>query len=267
MTSEKDYFKANEALWDAKTPTHVKSAFYNQEAFMNGETSLRKLELAELPDVRGKKLLHTQCHFGQDTLSLQRMGAQCTGVDFSGVALEKAREMNDALGLSARFLRTNIYDLDKVDNSLYDMVFTSYGVITWLPDLERWAAQLMARLAQGGEFLMVEFHPVIYMLDWDKATFAYRYFNDGSPYEEEEEGTYADPSAVIRKKEYFWQHPLSDVMSALMLHGLEVTSFKEYDYSPYDVFPGSAHRAELEYCYSVNGITLPHVFSLKGIKK
>ena len=267
MSKEQEYFDTNAALWDAKTRIHLKSDFYNQAAFMKGATSLKKIELAGLPDLHGKSLLHSQCHFGQDTLSLQRMGAQCTGIDLSSVAIATATELNKQLGLAARFVQTNVYEIDQYIQEQFDLVFTSYGVIGWLPDLDRWAEQLMQRLKPGGIFYMAEFHPCMYMFDWDNNQVAYRYFNNGEPYVEEEEGTYADKSADIKLKEYFWQHSFEEVLSSLIKHGLQITGFKEYDYSPYDLFSDSVLRAEQEYIFQVNGINIPLVFEIQGIKR
>jgi len=267
MSQEKEYFKTNKKLWDEKTRIHIKSDFYDLPGFLKGHNSLRKIELAELPDLRGLKILHSQCHFGQDTLSMQRMGGLCTGIDLSEVAIEHARKYNEALGLDAKFIAANIYDLDKHIEEQYDLIFTSYGVIGWLPDLDRWAHQLMKRLKSGGIFYIAEFHPTMYMFDWDTQKVSYHYFNTGSPTLEIEEGTYADRESAIKLEEYYWQHSLEEIFSALMKEGLEITSFKEYDFSPYPIFGKEEKTADQEYIFKVNGFKIPLVFSLQGLKK
>lgn len=267
MQNEHEYFKANQALWDAKTRVHIKSDFYDQKSFLEGKNTLQKIELGHLPDLKGLSVLHSQCHFGQDTLSMQRMGAQCTGIDMSPVAIETARNINTQLGLEATFETCNVYDLDKVIAERFDLVFTSYGVIGWLPDLDRWASQLSARLKSGGQFHITEFHPMMYMYDWEKGKVNYRYFNNGEPYVEEEEATYADKNASIGMIEYFWQHSLADVFSALLKNDLEITGFYEYDYSPYNVVSAEKPRAENEFIFQDNGINIPLVFSINAIKK
>ena len=266
MNQEKDFFETNKALWDAKTKIHVKSAFYNNESFLAGATSLRKIELAELPPLQGKTVLHTQCHFGQDTISMQRMGAQCTGVDMSSESIKEATAMNAQLGLGARFIESNIYDLDQHLTEQFDLVFTSYGVLGWLPDLDRWAYQIASRMKPGGTFLLVEFHPTMYMFDWATKKLEYRYFNNGSPYEEIESGTYADRDSDIQLKEYFWQHSFEDIIGSLLKHGIQLSSFKEYDYSPYAIFDKEEKRAEEEYIFQVNGINIPLIYALQGTK-
>jgi len=266
MSNEQEYFKTNEALWDAKTRIHLKSEFYDQKSFLAGKTSLKQIELEGLGDVEGKSILHSQCHFGQDTLSLQRMGALCTGIDLSTVAIETAKSINANLGLNANFVPCNVYDLDKHVQEQFDIVYTSYGVIGWLPDLDRWAKQLIKRLKPAGTFYMVEFHPIMYQFDWDTKELAYRYFNDGEPYVEEEEGTYADKAAGIKMKEYFWQHPISDILSALLDNGMRLTRFKEYDFSPYNIFSESEKRGDDQYIFKINGIGIPLTFEVQGIK-
>lgn len=259
----KHYFDTNQRLWDKKTDIHVNSDFYNMEAFLKGKTSLKPIELEVLPpSLQNMDLLHLQCHFGQDTLSLERMGASCTGIDFSQNAIDKASEIRDQLNLKSSFVVSNVYDIDKHLDQLYDIVFTSYGVITWLPDLDLWAEQISKRLKVGGQFIMTEFHPVLYMFDWESNKIGYRYFNSEGPYKEEEQGTYADSDADIKMTEYFWQHSLSEVIASLINQGLSIQAFKEYDYSPYDIFIDADERASGEYVFSHNEIIPPHIFTL-----
>src|SRR3954452_15106402 len=125
----------NRAHWDEATDVHVASDFYDVASFKAGTNRLHGIERAELGDVSGKSLLHLQCHFGLDSLSWARLGAQVTGIDFSANAIELARSLSEQTGIPARFIQTNIYDLPEVLSEQFDVVFTSYGVISWLPDL------------------------------------------------------------------------------------------------------------------------------------
>ena len=267
MQQYKTFFDANEALWNAKTEVHIKSDFYDMEGFLKGNTSLRKIEIGELPDLTGKSLLHLQCHFGQDTLSLERLGATCTAIDLAPNAIKQARSIRDQLGMKSKFICCNVYDTDKHIMDTYDIVYTSYGTIIWLPDLDLWAKQVTQRLPKGGLFYMTEFHPFIFLFDWEKDRIAYNYFNTGEPTMEETQGTYADVDAPIQMKEYFWQHSLSDIFQALIDNGMEICMYKEYDYSPYDIFDNSKKRAEQEYIYEHEEMSLPHTYTLKAIKK
>ncbi len=261
------YFAANQKLWDAKTGIHVDSAFYDMSGFLKGKNSLRKIELAELPDLKGKTVLHSQCHFGQDTLSMQRMGAQCTGIDLSSKAIAMARQYNSQLGLNAKFVQCNVFDIDKHIDEQFDLVFTSYGVLGWLPDMEKWATQMASRVKEGGMFYIVEFHPTMYMFDWNDYKVGYPYFYEKEPTKEVEIGTYADRESDIELEEYFWQHHMGEIIQALIEQGLEVVSFQEYDYSPYQIFGKEVKRANQEYLFPVNNVNIPLTFSLKCIKK
>lgn len=260
---ENEYFRTNQTLWDHKTPVHAKSEFYQMEAFKQGQTSLQQIELDLLPNLQGKKVLHLQCHFGQDSLSFARMGAEVTGVDFSHQAIRLARQLNEELGLNARFIECNVYDLAEQLDETFDYIFTSYGTITWLPDLSRWAQIIGRFLRPGGTFLIVEFHPAFYMFDTEKHRPAFSYFNQGTPYEEMMEGTYADPEADLVDKEYFWCHSLDEVLGALLAQGLQLKRFQEYDYSPYNCFPNLTRRKKGEYVYDHFGVRIPHIFALE----
>ena len=228
-----EYLKVNRDNWNKRTEIHVKSDFYDQESFEKGRSSLQEIELKLLGDVSGKKILHLQCHFGQDSLSLARMGARVTGVDLSDKSIEYAVETAKKLGMEADFICCNVLDIDKHLDDRYDIIFTSYGAIGWLPELKKWGRLIRQFLKPDGRFIMVEFHPVIWMFDNAFNKFAYSYFNRGAIVEEFT-GTYAEPASDVQMKAYGWNHPLSDVFSALLEGGLTITCFDEYDYWPYN---------------------------------
>jgi SAM-dependent methyltransferase len=181
-------------------------------------------------------LLHLQCHFGQDTLSWARLGARATGVDFSATAIKRANQLALLSGVEARFVESNLYDLPSVLHDKYDIVFTSYGVLGWLPDLDRWAEIVARYLKPGGIFYIVEFHPIIWMFDDDFQALIYPY-DSRQVMEFEEDGTYADREAPVKGKSYSWNHGLSSVIEALISHGLSISFFREHLHSPYNIFP------------------------------
>jgi 2-polyprenyl-3-methyl-5-hydroxy-6-metoxy-1,4-benzoquinol methylase len=261
MAEELNYIEINRALWDEKTAHHVKSDFYDVEGFMQGKTSLKHIELGLLGDVKGKSILHLQCHFGQDSLSLARMGAKVTGVDFSGEAINNARELNEQLGLDATFICTDIYSLPDVLPGQFDIVFTSYGTIGWLPDMKRWAEVVARYVKPGGTFLLVEFHPVVWMFSNDFSGVQYSYFNR-EPIIETLEGTYADRNADIKKQEIGWNHDLSEVMQSILAAGLQISGFYEYDSSPCNCFQNTVEVAPGT--YQVLGMEgkIPMVYAL-----
>ena len=153
--------QVNRRNWNERTPVHAASDFYDVEGFKAGRITLRDLERREVGEVSGKTLLHLQCHFGLDTMSWARLGAKPTGVDFSDAAIDLARSLNDELGLGVRFIHSNIYDLPGVLDEQFDIVFTSYGVLCWLPDLDDWARVASNHLKPGGVFYIAEFHPLM----------------------------------------------------------------------------------------------------------
>jgi 2-polyprenyl-3-methyl-5-hydroxy-6-metoxy-1,4-benzoquinol methylase len=260
---EQAYFEQNKKLWNAKVRFHLRSAFYDVAGFKAGANSLTEIELAELPDLKGKNLLHLQCHFGQDTLSLARLGATVTGVDFSEEAITAAQELSDELHIPARFLNANIYDLERSLDEKFEVVFTSYGAIPWLPDLNRWARLVSKYLEKGGIFLIAEFHPLLYLLNFDNGKIEYNYFKTEKPYEEIVAATYADSDAEIHETEYFWNHSFEEIIMSLVNAGLTLELFKEYDYSPFNCFSNMKEVAIRRYRYDLDGIQLPHVFLLK----
>ena len=135
MEDRSHYFKTNKATWNEKVKVHAKSVMYDLQAFKEGKSSLMCYELDALGDVDGKSLLHLQCHFGQDTLSWSRLGAQCIGVDLSDEGIKLAKRLNTELNLDAEFVCCNVLDASEFIKDTFDIVFTSYGVIGWLPDL------------------------------------------------------------------------------------------------------------------------------------
>jgi 2-polyprenyl-3-methyl-5-hydroxy-6-metoxy-1,4-benzoquinol methylase len=265
MQSYNQYFEANRQLWNNKTPVHKNSEFYGVDAFLQGNTTLNAIELNELGDVSGKKILHLQCHFGMDTLSLARMGAEVTGVDFSDAAIEEAKKLTVQSGLKARFIQANVYDLPSVLNEKFDIVFTSYGVIGWLPDLQLWATVIDNFLKPGGFFYMAEFHPVVWMLDEDFKEVKY-YYHNKELIEVELEGTYADREADLKGKEYSWNHSISEVLNALLSKNLQLQFFNEHSYSPYACFNNLVKGDDGNYRVKGMEDKIPMVYSLKALK-
>ncbi|MGC1203463.1 MAG: class I SAM-dependent methyltransferase [Flavobacteriaceae bacterium] len=259
------YFETNKATWNTKVKVHAKSAMYNMEAFKNGKSSLMPYELDALGNVSDKSLLHLQCHFGQDTLSWSSMGAKCTGVDLSDEGIKLAKSLNKELKLDANFVCCNVLDTSKFVEETFDIVFTSYGVIGWLPDLKPWGKMIAERLKKGGTFFMAEFHPIVWMFDYldDKSIMKYGYMQDAVIYEEYE-GTYANQDSKMLSKEYGWNHGLSEVVNALTQAGLHIEYLKEYGESPYDVLP-NLEKTDSG-MYVTKDKLYPLIFTLKATK-
>lgn len=265
MINNDNYFDINKATWNDKVKVHAKSDMYDLEAFKTGKSSLMSYELEALVDVSGKSLLHLQCHFGQDTLSWSRMGAKCTGIDLSDEGIKLAQNLNDELKLDAKFICCNVLDTSKYVKDTFDIVFTSYGVIGWLPDLKPWGKMIAERLKKGGTFFMAEFHPIVWMFDYldDKPIMKYGYMRDEVIYEEYE-GTYADETSKMLSKEYGWNHGLSEVVNALIEAGLHIEYLKEFDESPYDVLPNLVKTDSA--MFTTEDKLYPLIFTLKASK-
>ncbi|WP_372774902.1 class I SAM-dependent methyltransferase [Mangrovibacterium sp.] len=262
---ENNYLHINKKLWNARTAIHFKSEFYGVNEFRKGGTSLKRIELERLGDLSGKKVLHLQCHFGQDSISLARMGAKVTAVDLSDEAIRKANELAKDCGVDVEFICCDLYQLPDHLQDEFDLVFTSYGVIGWLPDLNRWAAVVARFLKQGGRFLLVEFHPLIWIFDSKFTHIQYNYFNTG-PIVETEQGTYTDRGAPIELEYVGWNHPTSDVITSLLKNGLTITAFEEFDYSPYNCFDKTVACGESMFRIEHLGDKIPMTFALSALK-
>lgn len=263
--NEQHYFQSNKDSWNKRTNVHKDSAFYDLDSFKNGKTSLNAIELKELGNVKDKTLLHLQCHFGMDTLSWEREGATVTGVDLSDEAIRLAQQINMDLGMKARFICSNVYDLRDHLNEKFDIVFTSYGTIGWLPDLDRWASVVSHFLKPGGVFYIADFHPTLWMMDENFEHVKYNYFNT-EVIAEENQGTYTDREAPIRSQEYSWNHPFSEILTALISNGLHITQFHEFPYSPYNCFNKVEQGPDGMWRITGMNEKLPMMYSIKAVK-
>jgi SAM-dependent methyltransferase len=229
--------RANNELWDEWTRIHETSTFYDLEGFKRAGNRLRAYELEEIGPVDGLELLHLQCHFGIDTLSWARLGARVTGADFSGAAVELARSVAAEIGFpGARFVQSDIYDLPDALEGQFDLVYTSRGVLGWLPDIGRWAKVAAHFVRPGGRFYITEIHPVAQVFDDDgtkpgELRLRYPYWEHPEPLTFPTEGSYADRTAsVATPMEYGWDHGLGEIVSALIDAGLRIESLREYPF-------------------------------------
>ena len=265
------YESANREHWNQCTPIHAKSKFYDVDGFKSGKLSLMSVEREELGDVAGKSLLHLQCHFGLDTMSWARLGAGVTGVDFSDKAIDLARSLSDELGIEAHFLLSNVYDLPDVLEGQYDIVFTSYGVLCWLPDLTRWAEIAAHFIKPGGTFYMVDGHPFGMVFgDGDDATelkVHYRYTHGPSEPGEFGPGpTYTDGSPMLSSTTYEWNHSVGDILNSLISAGLTIEFFHEFPFTAWPALPMMEKCEDGWWRLKDGGESVPFLFSLKATK-
>jgi 2-polyprenyl-3-methyl-5-hydroxy-6-metoxy-1,4-benzoquinol methylase len=262
----KEYYETNKESWNLRTGVHAKSDFYDLEGFKKGNTSLKYIELDGLGDVRGKSLLHLQCHFGMDTLSWEREGAIVTGVDFSDKAIKTAKSIRDELDLKAEFIECNIFDLKDHLDKKFDIVFTSYGVVGWLPNLNEWGKLIAHFTKPGGTFFIAEFHPYIWTLDDKFENIYYPYFTTKEPISEVSEGTYTDKGADISHLEHNWDHSLAETIMPLINNGFTIEDFQEYPFSLYNCFQNTKEIEPGKFILIPHGTKIPHMFSIKAKK-
>lgn len=261
MESYKNYIDINQRTWDLRTPIHIKSKFYDNINFKKHLASLKEIELSAIGEIKNKSLLHLQCHFGQDSISLANMGANVTAVDFSSVAIKEAKLLAKQTATNVNFVNCNVLDLDLRTD--FDIIFSSYGVLGWLPNLDKWGKIISKHLKKGGLFLLTEFHPFIELIKGN----GYDYFFNESPYIEVSNGSYTDGGKNISTKTCWWNHSLTDIFHALENNGLKLTLFEEFDYSPFQL-DNMIEKEKDKYVLEIRkNLSTPYVFNLKALKK
>ena len=267
------YIEDNKGWWNEAAQVHARGEGYMMKEFKEGMIKLHPLERAEVGDVRGKKLLHLQCHFGMDTLSWARLGALVTGIDYSDKAIAIAQDLSQELQLDGTFICTELYNLPNVLDAAgqFDIVFTSYGAICWLPDLEPWGKIIAHYLKPGGFFYIAEGHPFMWAMDGTKPDLkiAYPYFSR-EPIRDEEEGTYAEKDAQLEHRvTYSWNHTLSEIFGSLLSAGLSIDFFHEHPFCAWDCLPNMEEGADrfMRFKDPKKREMLPLMFSLKATKQ
>ena len=270
----KKYFEANKEHWDELARLHygTESEEYSVKSFLDGQTTLKSYELKEMGNVKGKSLLHLQCHFGLDTLSWAREGAFVTGIDFSTEGIRLAKILANQAKLEARFIKSNLYGLPKVLSEEFDIVYTSIGVLCWLNNLKEWGEGISHFLKPGGFFYMAEIHPFSNVFDNDTKDIKelqvyYNYFHDPKPMEFITDGTYASIDAKIEaKKEYVWMHSMSDIINSLIKAGLRIEFLNEYPFTVWKQFPFVARGPDGFYYLKDQKADIPLLVTLKAVK-
>lgn len=264
-----DYVEANRAVWNAWSLHHLDSDHHQDvERVRAGGSSLRPIEREALGDVRNRSLLHLQCNMGSDTLSWMRLGARVTGVDFAEVAIERARALARETGLEARFIASDLYALLQVLDEQFDIVFTSYGALPWLPDLPRWARVVAQYVRPGGTFYMVEMHPLGMLLEpagADPHELRLRGAatgGAGAPVAERVTHTGEGGPETI----YAWRYGLGEVLTALADAGLLLREVHEYSLAHYQQFPAMVEGADRYWHWPEGHAELPLLFSVRATR-
>jgi SAM-dependent methyltransferase len=259
-----DWRELNRAMWDERVPIHVGSDYYDVEGFLAGRSELRAFERDELGDVTGRSLVHLQCHFGLDTLSWAREGAQVAGLDFSEPAIAAARDVAARAGIEADFVAADVYDAPQaLGGRRFDVVYTGLGALNWLPDIEAWAKVVTDLLAPGGHLYLVEFHPLTNTVFAEESLdLKYPYFTD-VPFQWDEPGTYADLTAKTEhNRSIEFQHTLADIVTAVAGAGLRVEWLHEHEHTLFERWPFLERHEDRTYRLPAGTPSLPLMFSL-----
>jgi SAM-dependent methyltransferase len=268
-----DYLDINRRNWDERAAIHARDAAgdYMLDRFRAGEDALHAIEAAELGDISGKRVLHLQCHIGRDTLCLVRRGATVTGLDFSGAALDLARHLAAETGLQAEFVEGTVDQAPDLAPGPFDLVFTTWGTICWLPDVRKWAKIIAAVLRPGGELYFADAHPGFSVLEevdgklvptYDFQTPADR------PLHFENQTTYTgDPTILSHQATREWIHSLSAVLGGLIDAGLAITMFREHELLPWRALPSLAPAPQRMWRLPDGAPRMPLSYSLRAKKQ
>lgn len=261
-----NYYEQNRESWNAITSKHVTSTFYNLEGFKQGKSSLNEIELDELGEIKGKSVLHLQCHFGMDSLSLARLGANVTGIDISDESIKVAKQLSKELSIPATFYRANVLDADNIVGKNYDIVYTSYGALNWLEDLGAWAKVIYNCLKPGGTFYMVEFHPFVYTLG-ESGVITEPYFKTDKIISEVTR-SYTENSNINRKdlKHVEWHHSISEVLNSIIKSGLNIKYVNEFPYQVYNCFDNMVELDKGKWVFKEVSDKIPYLYSVKAVR-
>jgi SAM-dependent methyltransferase len=272
-----DWLDLNRRNWDERAAPHAASPDYAVERFVADPEFLSgvvRFDAERLGDIRGLRGLHLQCHIGTDTLSLHRLGARMTGLDFSPASLEQARALAARTGAEVDYVRSTVYDApDVLPAGAFDLVYTGVGALCWLPDIRRWAEVVATLLAPGGRLFLREGHPMLWSIDDAdpepaRLTVRYAYFEEPDGNLWNEPGTYVETDHQFENTASVdWNHGLGEIVSALLEQGLTLTMLTEHDSAPWDPLPGRTVGDEHgEYRLVDRPERLPFTYTLQAVK-
>ncbi len=233
-----------------------------------------RFDVPRLGDISGLRGVHLQCHIGTDTVSLARLGASMTGLDFSAPAVAAAQRLAEQAGADARFVQADVYAApDVLGKSEFGLVFTGIGALCWLPDIRRWAEVVSALLRPGGRLFLREGHPMLWAVDEFRTdgtlTVEFPYFEREEPVVLTEEGTYVATDVVFQHNvTHTWNHGLGEIITALMDTGLRLTALTEHDSIPWQAFPGRMEQiGGGEWRLADRPWRLAHSYTLQAVKQ
>jgi 2-polyprenyl-3-methyl-5-hydroxy-6-metoxy-1,4-benzoquinol methylase len=260
--------EANRANWNERVAVHTRSRFYDVEGWLRDAPGPPSREIETLGDVKGKTLLHLQCHFGMDTLSWARVGATVTGLDFSPAAITEATTLAKRAGLSERatFVCANVYEASQaVSGRRFDIVYVSLGSLGWLPNVAAWADVVAKRLVPGGQLYLHDVHPFSSCFDDEGDRVIFGYFEEpDSPFVFDSAATYTDGGPLTTTRTYEWNHSIAELVTALRNSGLKLDSLQEHDWTVFQQFPWLEETVSGHFVIPEGRPRIPLTFSLLG---
>ncbi len=264
-----DYFAANLANWNERAHIHVRdeTGFYGIDTLLSGGNLLTPIEASEVGNVAGLRLAHLQCHIGTDSLSLARLGADVTGLDFSPAAIAHARQLAQRCGLPARFVEGTVYAAPQLLGTGFDRVFTTWGTVCWLDDLGAWARAAAAILAPGGKLYFADTHPQVFQfeadatgrlqLQWDFRT------DPAAPLAWDESTSYDGSRARLHStRTYEWVHSVAGILNALIGAGFTIDFVREHEALPWRPYPDMVQGADRLFRLPAGHVRLPLALSI-----
>jgi SAM-dependent methyltransferase len=271
------YTQLNRAAWDERAPAHAASPDYDLTRFIEDPSFLSRVVQFDLPrlgDLTGLRGAHLQCHIGTDTISLARLGARMTGLDFSAASLAQARDLAAQTGANVEFVEAEVYDAPgKLGRAAFDLVFSGIGALCWLPSIERWSQVVSELLVPGGRLFLREGHPMLWALEDSRpdglVVVDYPYFEREEPVVFDGPGTYVETSATFEHNlQHCWNHGLGEIVTSLFAAGMELTMLVEHDSVPWNALPGQMEQVELgEWRLSDRPWRLAHSYTLQAVKR
>jgi SAM-dependent methyltransferase len=273
MTDSRD---VNLALWDERAPAHAASPDYGIPRFRADPTYLShvvRFDLPKLGDIAGLDGVHLQCHIGTDTISLARLGARMTGLDFSPAALAQARALSERTGAGVQFVEADVYDaVTALGGRQFDLVFTGIGALCWLPEITRWAEVVRDLLRPGGRLFLREGHPMLWSIDETRGdgllVVEFPYFERPEPLVWTDESTYvATEASFVHNTSHNFSHGLGEIVTAVLDVGLRLTMLVEHDSVPWEAFPGHMVRGtDEEWRLADRPWRLAHTYTLQAVR-
>jgi SAM-dependent methyltransferase len=272
-----EYLDANRDNWNDRAAAHAvrTGVGYRVQRYIDDRSLLSdvvRFDLERLGDIRGLRTVHLQCHIGTDTLSLARLGAQVTGLDFSPVALEEARALVAETGDAVDFVESDVYSaLSVLEAQSYDLLYTGIGALCWLPSVERWAAVVAGLLKPGGRLFIREGHPILWTMDerlTDDLHLRFSYFEQADPLEWDDEASYVETDRPITAtKTYEWNHGIGEIVTALLNAGLRLSMLVEHDSVPWRALPGQMlMRPDGEFALDARAGVAPLSYTIQAVK-